>query len=144
MRLNFGSIRLIQSIAAAALLVGTAGLVFAGPNKQGCNTRLIVYSTTPETYGLECTNVSCGHACAPVTLTDGDYVCSCDGTSTNPSSYYDSETSCVGTVHVSGSSQAIFCHRDACPNPCEPDNTTFQGGEYRGCRCPQGSAPLEM
>lgn len=133
------------AMAVLAILVGSAGLAFANANKQGCGTRLRTYNTIPVTRTVKCVQMGCPSPCTPITLSDGDMICSCDGTSQNPASYYDPSTPCVGTIEISGGAMGLECHRGPCTSPCEFGTESFPAsdgppphasGNDAWCKCP--------
>ena len=139
--MRMGALGFVQAIAGIAVLVGTAGVVFADANAEGCKTRLIRYTGPPVTYALECVDVSCGHSCSPATMAPeslypGDVICSCSGSTSYATYVAGGETKCVGRDHFEGGNQSFACDQQACTTACVPDNSSFPGGQYFGCKCP--------
>lgn len=121
---------IVRSTAVAAVVLGSAGLVFADANKQGCGTRLRTLNTVPATRSVVCSQMGCLQTCEPITLTTGAQLCSCDGVSTQPSVYYDpvgsgATTKCVTTIVSTPGGLAISCQRGSCAEVCKFQTVSF-------------------
>ena len=140
---------IVRATAVAAVVLGSAGLVFADANKQGCGTRLRTYNTVPPTRTVVCSQMGCLQTCEPITLTTGAQLCSCDGVSTQPSAYYDTgsggTTKCVTTIVATPNGIAISCQRGSCAAACTYRAITFPAdssppphpsGTETWCKCP--------
>ncbi len=116
--------------AAMAVLLGAVGLAFADANKQGCGTRLRTFDTVPPTRTVACSQLGCLNICTQIELLDGAIICSCDGLSTNPASYYDpdgqgAQTKCVSTIVEVPGRLALSCKRGSCAQPCTVHGQSF-------------------